>query len=162
MKGRVDQELHEVLRMIPYGLQILGVRGEGGETNATVVSWLMQCSFFPPLIAVALRKPSRTLDLLLDGNVFSVNFIDSSHQEIARELVKPYAMVGDKLHGLSFSEETTGAPILDEAFAFLECNVQSINEPGDHAIVVGEVIRAGFHGEGKPLTCADMGWHYGG
>src|SRR5688500_12945276 len=88
MKGRTDQTLHEVLRQIPYGLYVVGVRNEN-EMTATVVSWAMQCSFFPPLIAVAIRKPSRTYDLIKAGNTFTLNFIDKDDEEIIRRLVRP-------------------------------------------------------------------------
>ena len=162
MKGRTDQTLHEVLRQIPYGLHVLGVRGDNGETNACVVSWVMQCSFFPPLIAAAVRKPSRTYDLIKTGKVFSVNLINKDDDAVLRALVKPADMVTDKLEQVSYAQGETGAPILERAFACIECQVQEIEEPGDHALVIGKVVHANFRTDGEALTSADLGWHYGG
>ena len=162
MKGRTDQTLHEVLRNIPYGLHILGVRGDNGEDNACVVSWVMQCSFFPPLLAVAVRKPSRTYDLIKNGEAFSINLINKDDDALLRELVKPSDMVGDKLENVDYAQGETGAPILQKAFAVLECRVRQIQEPGDHAVLIGEVVHSAFRNEGEALTSADLGWHYGG
>ena len=34
----------------------------------------------------------------------------------------------------------TGAPILDDALAAMECRTTAVHDGGDHTIVVGEVI----------------------
>jgi flavin reductase (DIM6/NTAB) family NADH-FMN oxidoreductase RutF len=163
MKTQKSRTVHEVLRQIPYGIYIVGVRGKrDGEFNALVVSWLTQCSFDPPLLMVAVRKGTRSWDLAKKGQVFSVNFIDKSQRRLARQMVKPADRVGDKLRTVNHIEEQTGAPLLQNAFAYVECKVREIHEPGDHALVIGEVISAGKRGPGEPLMCADMRWRYGG
>lgn len=154
---------HEALRQIPYGLYVIGVRGNGdGAMNALAASWVTQCSFDPPLLLVAVRKPSRTYDLVKTGKAFSLNLLDKKDGRIIRTLERPARSVGDKLGKVGHVEEDTGAPILRHAFAYVECRVREIYEPGDHALIVGEVVHAGFRREGEPIMCADLKWHYGG
>lgn len=163
MKKNRDRMTHEALRQIPYGLYVVGVRGNGdGAMNALAVSWMTQCSFDPPLILIAVRKPSRTYDLLKTGNVFSLNLLDKKDRKIIRTLERPARSGEDKLGKVGHVEEDTGAPILRHAFAYAECKVRQIYEPGDHALIVGEVVHAGLRGKGVPLMCADLKWHYGG
>ena len=162
MKGRTNKTVHDVLRELPYGLYVLGVRGADEEMNALMATWVTQCSFNPPLIMVGVRKDSRSYGLIQTGKVFSINLIDKKDRRLAQMLVKPADRVGNKLGKVGHVVEDTGAPILREAFAYLECRVREIYEPGDHAIVIGEVVHAGFHARGESLTCADMGWHYAG
>jgi flavin reductase (DIM6/NTAB) family NADH-FMN oxidoreductase RutF len=155
--------MHETLRQIPYGLYVIGVRGKGnGDMNAMTASWVTQCSFDPPLVMVAMRKPSRSYDLVKAGRVFSVNLLDRKERRIIRTLEPPARSAGDKLGKVGHMEEDTGAPILRHAFAYVECKVRAIYEPGDHALIVGEVVHAGLRGRGEPLMCADLKWHYGG
>lgn len=130
--------------------------------NAMAASWVTQCSFDPPLIMVAVRKPSHTYDLIKSDGAFSLNLLDKKEQRIIRELEKPFCAVGDKLGKVGHVEEDTGAPILRHAFAYLECKTREIYEPGDHALVIGEVIHAGVRGEGESIMCSDLEWHYGG
>jgi flavin reductase (DIM6/NTAB) family NADH-FMN oxidoreductase RutF len=154
---------HEALRRIPYGLYVLGVRGKGeGEMNAMVASWVTQCSFDPPLVMVAVHMPSRTYNLIKAGKVFSLNLLDISERRLIRMLEKPAGKAGDKLGKVGHVEEDTGAPILRHAFAYLECKVRKIFEPGDHALVIGEVVNAAVRRKGESITCADLKWHYGG
>jgi flavin reductase (DIM6/NTAB) family NADH-FMN oxidoreductase RutF len=163
MKQNTSQVVHDILREIPYGLYVVGVRnGNDGSLNALVVSWLTQCSFEPPLILVALRRGTQSYDLVKEGAVFSVNLLDRNEQDLARHFVKPSDRLGDKLGTVGHIEEDTGAPILRRAFAYIECKVREIYEPGDHAIVIGEVVNAGRHGPGEALMCSDLHWHYAG
>jgi flavin reductase (DIM6/NTAB) family NADH-FMN oxidoreductase RutF len=155
--------MHEALRQIPYGLYVLGVRGRGdGEMNAMAASWVTQCSFEPPLIMVAIRKPSHTYDLIKSDGSFSLNLLDKKERRIIRTLEKPFSLIGDKLGKVGHVEEDTGAPILRRAFTYIECKVRKIYEPGDHALVIGEVVHAGIRGKGQPAMCSDLKWHYGG
>jgi len=163
MKNRRDRMMHETLRQIPYGLYVVGFRGNGdGQMNAMAASWVTQCSFDPPLVMVAVRKPSRSYDLAKAGKVFSLNLLDKSERRIIRTLEKPSHAAGDKLGKVGHVEEDTGAPILRHAFAYVECKVRKIYEPGDHALIVGEVVHAGVRGKGQPVMCSDLKWHYGG
>jgi flavin reductase (DIM6/NTAB) family NADH-FMN oxidoreductase RutF len=162
MKKQRNRTVHEILRQMPYGLYVVGLRGNDGDFNALIVSWLTQCSFDPPLLMIAVRKESRSYDLVKQGKAFSVNLIDKRDRRLARELVKPADRVGNKLKKVTHVEGSTGAPILHKAFAYVECKVREIHEPGDHAIVIGEVVNGGKHGTGDPLMCSDLRWHYGG
>ena len=58
--------------------------------------------------------------------------------------------VDTKFEGLAFHTEVTGAPILDDALAWVDCRVHSEHSAGDHTIFVGEVV-AGDAKEDSPL-----------
>jgi flavin reductase (DIM6/NTAB) family NADH-FMN oxidoreductase RutF len=155
--------MHETLRQIPYGLYVIGVSGNGnGEMNALAASWVTQCSFEPPLVMAAVRKPSRTYDLVKAGGVFSLNLLDRKERDVIRALERPARSARNKLASVGHVEEDTGAPILPQAFAYVECKVREIYEPGDHALIVGEVVHADVREKGEPLMCADLKWRYGG
>ncbi len=163
MKTHRDRMTHEALRQLPYGLYVIGVRGKSdGEMNAMAASWVTQCSFAPPLLLVAVRKASRTYNLVKTGKVFSLNLLDKKERRLIRTLEQPSRSAGDKLGKVGHVEEDTGAPILRHAFAYVECKVKAIYEPGDHALIVGEVVHGGLRAKGDPLMCADLKWHYGG
>ncbi len=156
-----DQTTHEALRRFPYAIYILGVANDG-ETNAMAASWVTQCSFDPPLLMVAVRRRTHTYELVKSGRTFSINLVDKKERDIIRTLEKPFDMIGDKLNAVGHSQGKNGAPILDQAFGYIECNVVEIYEPGDHALVIGEVTHAELRQEGEPIMCADLKWHYGG
>ena len=150
------------LRKIPHGVYIVGVK-QGAQLNAFTATWLTQVSFTPPLIAVGIKKDSHSLEMITQGRVFSVNLLGKQQKAIAEHFVKPAATVGEKLKDVRHRLGTTGAPILEEAIAYVECEVREIaNERGDHAVDIGEVVEAGVPKDEPALTLLDTGWHYGG
>jgi flavin reductase (DIM6/NTAB) family NADH-FMN oxidoreductase RutF len=150
------------LRKIPHGVYVVGVQ-QDGQLNAFTATWLTQVSFTPPLVAVGIRKSSHSLEMIRQGRVFSVNLLGKDQKGLAEHFVKPAAVMGEKLKDMRHRPGKTGAPILEDAIAYVECEVREIaNEHGDHALVIGEVVEAGVRKDEPALTLMDTGWHYGG
>ena len=150
------------LRKIPHGVYVIGVR-QGDQMNAFTGTWLTQVSFTPPLVALGIKKASHSLEMVRESGVFSVNLLGKDQKSIAEHFVKPASAVGEKLRGIGHRAGATGAPILEDAIAFFECEVREIaNEGGDHAVVIGEVVEAGVRKDEPALALMDTGWHYGG
>ena len=150
------------LRKIPHGVYIIGV-AQDAQLNAFTATWFTQVSFTPPLVALGIKKDSHSFDMIKSGRVFSVNVLGKDQKSIAEHFVKPATVVGEKLKDVPHHIGKTGAPVLDEAIAYVEGEVREIaNERGDHALVIGEVVEAGVHRDEPALTLMDTGWHYGG
>lgn len=150
------------LRKIPHGVYVVGVK-QDAQLNAFTATWLTQVSFTPPLVAVGIKKDSHSFEMIKQGRVFSVNLLGKNQKSVAEHFVKPARVVGEKLNEVRHRIGKTGAPVLEEAIAYVECEVREIaNERGDHAVVIGEVVEAGVHRDEPALTLLDTGWHYGG
>ena len=150
------------LRKIPHGVYIVGVK-QDSQLNAFTATWLTQVSFTPPLVALGVKKDSHSLAMIKQDRVFSVNLLGKDQKAMAEHFVKPATVVGEKLKDVRHRPGKTGAPVLDEAIAYVECELREVaNEHGDHAIVIGEVVEAGVHQDVPALTLMDTGWHYGG
>ena len=151
-----------VLRKIPHGVYIVGVKN-GAQLNAFTGTWFTQVSFTPPLVALGVKKDSHSFEMMKQSGVFSINLLGKDQKSVAEHFVKPATVVGEKLKGVRYRLGRTGVPILEEAIAYVECEVREIaNERGDHAVVIGEVVEAGVARDEPALTLMDTGWHYGG
>lgn len=150
------------LRKIPHGVYVVGVKHDT-QINAFTATWLTQVSFTPPLVALGIRKDSHSFEMIKQGRVFSVNVLGKDQKAVAEHFVKPATVVGEKLREVRHRLGKTGAPVLEDALAFFECEVREIaNQHGDHALVIGEVVEAGVRNDEPALTLLDTGWHYGG
>lgn len=158
----MDPEVRKkALRRIVHGVYVIGVKGQA-RLNAFTATWVSQVSFEPPLVAIAVRRVGVSHPMIEESRVFVVNFLGSGQKPLAQHFLKPAHLGWDKLAGIPHRLGVTGAPILEEAAAFVECRVQEIYPVGDHSIVVGQVVEAGASGEVDPLTLKETGWHYGG
>ena len=150
------------LRKIPHGVYVVGVK-QDSQVNAFTATWLTQVSFTPPLVALGVKKDSHSLAMIKQDRVFSVHLLGKDQKALAEHFVKPATVMGEKLKDVRYRPGKTGAPVLEDAIAYVECELREVaNEQGDHAIVIGEVVEAGVHRDVPALTLMDTGWHYGG
>jgi flavin reductase (DIM6/NTAB) family NADH-FMN oxidoreductase RutF len=153
----------QALRTFTYGLYAVSCANEG-QVNAFTANWLTQVSFEPPLLAVSVENDSRSLPMILRSRIFTVNVFRSGDgdRELAGLLGKSAVQHPDKLNGVKYTLGTNGCPILDEALAWVACEVKHTIEAGDSTLIVAEVVNAGIHGEGQPLSMAAAGFRHAG
>lgn len=163
-----------VLWSMPTGLYVVGSRA-GGQRNLMTLSWATQLALEPKLVGISVERKALTHRLVAEGGVFSLCLIDRADRALVRKFVKPLTegpgrvdseggpMAGT-LGGFSVHEETTGAPVLDQALAWLDCEVRQNVELGTHSLFVGEVMDAGFlrTEDTEVLRMEDTRMSYGG
>jgi flavin reductase (DIM6/NTAB) family NADH-FMN oxidoreductase RutF len=159
-----EQAKKTMLRKIPHGLYICGVRdAEGEEMNGFTASWVMQGSFQPPLVIVCVNRESGSHAMIEASGVFALSFLEAGQKDLAAQFFKPRRRVGDKLEDVEFDIGTvSGCPIIRDSLGYVECKVVGAIAQGDHTIFVGETLGAGVHREGEMLTLESTGWNYGG
>jgi flavin reductase (DIM6/NTAB) family NADH-FMN oxidoreductase RutF len=89
--------------------------------------------------------------------------LDCGQRDIAQKFFAATTESQGLLNGEPYAQGTTGAPVLENLGAYLECKALEILEkPGDHAIVVFEVLNAVMRRDIDPLTVTGSPWQYGG
>jgi len=156
-----DAAKKTALRMIPYGLQVLGV-SDGKDMDVASINWTTQVSFQPPLVVIGVKKDSKPFSILKSGRKFALSFLESGQRDLAFAFFKTVAAQDGKFGDYGYETAETGCPIVSDAASWVEAEVVSIDETGDHAAVIGRVVNAGVKREAKPLTLAEMGVNYGG
>ncbi|MBX6364499.1 MAG: flavin reductase [Gemmatimonadetes bacterium] len=150
-----------VFRAIPYGLHAIGVR-RGEERNAFTANWVTQCSFEPPMLAVAVENDGASIAMIRESGVLSVNLFGADQRRAAARLARPAARAPRKLEEMQYRDGSTGAPVLLETLGYVECRIVAELPTGDHTLFVGEVVDAGVFREGAPLEIHAAGFTYGG
>ncbi|MCI0182578.1 MAG: flavin reductase family protein [Acidibacillus sp.] len=156
-----DQAKKTALRGITYGLYVIGTK-VGDEVNAFTGNWVTQASFTPPLVVIGVKNDTVSCGGIRESGVFSVNVLEAGQKDLAFSFFKPVSRVGNKFGDVEFYTSTTGSPILTASLSWFECKVVDVVERGDHIIFVGEVVDAGVHKTGEPLTLKETGLFYGG
>lgn len=166
----------EALETMPYGLYIIGSHGSD-NINGMMADWTMQVSFEPRLIAVSLERNSTTLRNLRESGFFTVNMLGADQRSLAVKFCQPReaskiqgrsdnasAVVYDKMAGVPYQMGAmSDCPILDEAVAYVECQVHELIDAGDHVLALGRVLDGAILREGQePLTNRILGWSYAG
>jgi|SRR5579859_912139 len=151
-----------VLRLFTYGLYAVGAR-HGDEVSGMTANWVVQSSFEPPMLALAVEADSHTCQVIKASGAFAVSVYESGQRELAGTLGRTFQKHPEKLGGLSWKDgPVTGSPVLQEALGWVECRVQGSVPSGDHIVFVAEVVEAGQNREGVPLTLKEAGFKYSG
>jgi len=139
--------LRRAMGCFATGVTVVTTRQEDGSPCGLTASAITSVSLDPPLILVCVDKKAESYPHFGPAGIFAVNVLDEAQQAISSRFA---TSGGDKFAGLAYRWGETGAPILDQGLAYLECRIVHAYEGGDHMIYVGEVERAET-GAGRPL-----------
>jgi flavin reductase (DIM6/NTAB) family NADH-FMN oxidoreductase RutF len=159
-----DKLRRRVLWTFPSGLYVVGSRA-GDRRNGMTTSWISQVSFDPKLVGVSVEKAALTHELISEGGSFTINTIDREDRAIVRKFTKPVDVAGNTMNEFAFHDgPMTGAPVLDQAVAFVECEMRTPVDVGGHTLFIGEVVNASFQKSEDigVLRMEDTRMNYGG
>lgn len=125
---------------------------DGDARSGMLASWVSQASFDPPGFTVAVKKDRAVESMLVTGCGFVLNVLGEGKEKGAmKSMLRPFKPGQDRFEGVEVMEsEATGAPILPDAAAYLECKVASRMEAGDHWVVYATVTDGKVLDEGTP------------
>ena len=154
------------LRMIPYGLYVL--TADDGETvGSGTINWVSQMSFEPPLLAMGVKKDTRSFAAIKNGGKMALSFLGSGQGPLAFAFFGDAEVEGDEFvtkdARVAFERTPGGGIVLSDAPAWAELTLVDANETGDHAVVIAEVTDIGLSADDPDvLTLAELGLNYGG
>lgn len=150
-----------VLRMIPYGLYVVGAQN-GGDMAMGTINWVTQTAFAPPLLVMGIKADSKSHELMKASRTFALSMLKTGQKDEAYAFFKPSTVEGDTINGLAFTRAENGCPTLEAAAGYVAGEIREIYEGGDHSVFVGEVTEARLHCEAEMLTLKEIGANYGG
>ena len=157
-----DELLNTVTWKIPNALALVGSRA-GDRRNGMTTSWITQLSMEPVLIGIGVDNKAVTHELISEGRCFTVNLWDAAETKVFVKFSKPATDDGEALNGRPVRAATTGAPVFEEAIAWLDCEVRHQHDLGSHTLFIGEVVDAAIRDDAAaPASMRDTRMKYGG
>jgi flavin reductase (DIM6/NTAB) family NADH-FMN oxidoreductase RutF len=125
----------QVLGHFPTGVVVVTAMSDGSPAGLSVGSF-MSVSLDPQRVAVLPAKTSTSWPKIAAASSFCINILAASQQELSRRFA---VSGGDKFAGVAWHPAPSGAPVLDGALAWIDCEHERTVEAGDHLIVLGQV-----------------------
>jgi len=142
-------EFRRAAGRLPTGILVVATTLDGAD-HAMTVSAFTSVSLEPLLVLFCAEKIARFHDTVLAAGFWSVSVLDENAEKTARWLATRGRPLEGQLDGIPHHiGAATGAPLLDDALAVLECRTAAVYDGGDHSIVVGEVVAVSDAGEGR-------------
>ena len=129
-------EFRDALRHFPAGVTIVTILAKG-QTHGLTVSAFASVSPHPPLIAIIIDQRHGAHEMLLqEGAVFAVNILRHDQMHLSNRFAWTQE---DRFGEGDWGTAATGAPVLQDALAWLDCTIENRYPAGTHTLFVGRV-----------------------
>lgn len=128
-----------------------------GKWKGTTASSFTSVSAEPPLVLICLAKKIYTREVLSQSGVFAVNILSDEQLEIGKLFAGMYPEIEDRFAGKECFTAETGSPIIPGVLAWVDCEIVSTYEEGDHTIFVGKVLKCDVQ-DASPLLYHHRQW----
>lgn len=134
-----SEQFRNALRHFPSGVTIVTISYPGiSQPHGLTVSAFASVSPQPPLILIAIDHRASAYQMLeQEGAVFAVNILAQDQMELSNRFA--WIKDEDRFQMGAWDTAVTGAPILQDALAWLDCTIYERVSAGTHTIYVGEV-----------------------
>jgi flavin reductase (DIM6/NTAB) family NADH-FMN oxidoreductase RutF len=143
-----SEAFRDALRHFPAGVTVVTVKA-GDQVHGLTVSSFCSVSPDPPLVAVVIDQRHTAYPLLeREGAAFAVNVLGQDQTEVSNRFA--WLKDEDRFGAGEWSAAVTGAPVLADALAWLDCRVWGRYPAGTHSVYVGEVLASGVPRPDQP------------
>nr|WP_198545643.1 MULTISPECIES: flavin reductase family protein [Amycolatopsis] len=135
--------LRQVLGQFATGVTVL--TAGGADAHGMTANALSSVSLEPPLLLCCVSRAARMHAAIVGAGSFAVNILAAGQQELSKYFAdwrRPDGMAQFDAVGWTAGDRT-GAPLLRDALAWLECELDEVLAGGDHSIFLGRVVAAG-------------------
>jgi len=139
----------QALGSFPTGVAVVTAALPGDHPMGITVNSFTSVSLDPPLVLWCLDRKSDRFGVFRDAAHYTISVLGTAHETVSQRLAKQGA---HHLDGIELISTKLGPPALADALAIFECQREAMHEGGDHAILVGRVLRFARREAGAPLV----------
>lgn len=137
-----SKEFRQILGHFPTGVTVITATKSDGVPVGFSVGSFASVSLEPPLVMFCAGKSSQSWPDIEAAGHFCVNVLSDQQSELSNIFASKDA---DKFSGIEWGTQKTGAPVLNDVLCWIDCEIQTTHEAGDHWIVVGQVLALGLN-----------------
>ena len=132
-------DFRDAMRELASGVALATTAFERRRAGCAITS-LTCLSLDPTSLLICLNTDSGTLRCIRASGVFAINLLGARHQNLARLFAAPQAQGGERFAVGDWGVAATGAPVLRDALASVDCRLERVVEYATHAILIGAAV----------------------
>lgn len=148
----------DLMARFPAGVTVVTTRHDDARYGLTV-SAFASISLDPPLVLISIAEGADSHDRIREAGVFGVSYLSEKQAHLSDRFAG-FDDVEDPFTDVPTTTLETGAPLLSDAVAHVDCRVESVLDGGDHTLFLGRVVAGDvLRPEARPLVYWDRGYH---
>jgi flavin reductase (DIM6/NTAB) family NADH-FMN oxidoreductase RutF/DNA-binding IclR family transcriptional regulator len=150
-----SKRFRQVLGHFPTGVVAVTAVDTEGQAVGMAVGSFTSVSLDPPLVGFLPDKTSSSFPRIRSAESFCINVLAHDQEHVCRALA---ARGPDKLRDVPWRPSPSGAPLIDGVVAWIDCELETVHEAGDHYIAIGRVRDLDTAGADLPLLFFQGGY----
>lgn len=138
-----------VLGRFPTGVTVVAGKAADDSPVGLAIGSFFSVSLDPALVGFCVGKSSTSWPAIAESGSFCVNVLGADQEDVCRVFA---SSATDKFSSIGWKSTETGSPRIDGVLAWVDCEIDTVHDAGDHLIVVGAVKGLDVGGEGDPLV----------
>ena len=148
-----QEELRLAMRAWTTGVAIL-TASHNGETYGMTINSFNSLSLDPPIVGVTVQNTTHIHDLIERAQVFGVTILAATQRDLAEDFAgRKHG--ADRMAGVDLHPLVSGAPLLTDGLASLDCRVTQAIPLGKNTLFLAEVAAVKIHSTDDPLVYHD-------
>ena len=153
-----SEHLRRAMRAWTTGVTVVTAKHNDRQYGMTVNSFT-SISLEPPLVSLALRRLTRTHELVEGSGEFGVTILAADQKELSDRFAGKFPEIKDRFEGVPTETLALDIPLLTGGIAYFNCRVIQFVTVGENTLFVAEVVAVRGEGEGEPLVYHNRGYH---
>lgn len=143
------REYRNAVGCFATGVTVITTLDPEGDKIGITANSFTSLSLDPPLVLFCVDARINSFEAFESCRHFNVNVLREDQVELSNTFAKSS---DDKWDGVEHGYGENGCPVFGGSLAVLECDKHEMHEGGDHLILIGEVTRMNYDGNGgRPL-----------
>lgn len=146
------ENFRNAMRSLAGGVSVITVR-RGNDLSGMTVTSVSSLSVEPATLIVSVNRQASSWPLLQKHGVLGVSILGSHQEDVAKRFSGTGGLKGtERFAGSEWISLASGVPLLADALAAFDCEVEHVVERHSHAIVIGRVLDLRVSSGGAALT----------
>ena len=146
--GSDPRTLRDALGCFATGVTVVTCFDGDGQPFGFTANSFTSVSLEPPLLLVCVNRSASCAGVLTSARHFAVNVLQTGQQPAS---IRFATRDEDRFGVGDWTAGEFGAPVLMDSLGVFECERDSVHDGGDHHILIGRVLKAGFDARLDPL-----------
>jgi flavin reductase (DIM6/NTAB) family NADH-FMN oxidoreductase RutF len=144
-------DFRQAMRMLAGGVSVITV-GTGADRTGLTATSVTSLSAEPPRLMTCINKSSSAWPILSEYRTFGINLLSAEQTDLANRFAGRGGEKGvQRYEGSQWYTAVSGAPLLVDALAAIDCTVEEVIERHSHAIVIGRIEAVKVAQDDSPL-----------
>jgi flavin reductase (DIM6/NTAB) family NADH-FMN oxidoreductase RutF len=152
------QVFKDAMSQMATGVTIVTSFFENTNFGMTVSSFT-SVSLNPPLVSICVDKRVTICSIIQNTKKFAVNILSHEQTKLGQIFSTPHIDMTQRFQNGTWTRKSNMSPVLKDSLAWIDCNLHSSHNIGDHLIFIGEVLSCHARKKGNPALYYQRHWH---